>query len=134
MDSLFRLSDLENRVSLNLNVLDAHHTPRVMGLKEVLTEWLKHQIEVLVRRSQHRLDKIDARLELLEGYIIAFLRSEERRVGKECVSTCRSRWSPDHSKINTTHNQSQPSVSSTYRKTQPINTNRQTQTETIVND
>src|SRR3546814_748453 len=73
MDSLFRLSDLENRVSLNLNVLDAHHTPRVMGLKEVLTEWLKHQIEVLVRRSQHRLDKIDARMELLEGYIIAFL-------------------------------------------------------------
>src|SRR3546814_18219092 len=44
-----------------------------MGLKEVLTEWLKHQIEVLVRRSQHRLDKIDARMELLEGYIIAFL-------------------------------------------------------------
>src|SRR3546814_21023727 len=73
MDSLFRLSDLENRVSLNLNVLDAHHTPRVMGLKEVLTEWLKHQIEVLVRRSPHRLDKIDARMELLEGYIIAFL-------------------------------------------------------------
>src|SRR3546814_19898018 len=44
-----------------------------MGLKEVLTEWLKHQIEVLVRRSQHRLDKIDARMELPTGYIIAFL-------------------------------------------------------------
>src|SRR3546814_20883071 len=44
-----------------------------MSLKEQLTEWLKHQIGVLVRRSQHRLDKIDARMELLEGYIIAFL-------------------------------------------------------------
>src|SRR3546814_19442030 len=51
MDSLFRLSDLENRVSLHLNVLDAHHTPRVMGLKEVLTEWLKHQIEEIGRAS-----------------------------------------------------------------------------------
>ena len=73
MDSLFRLTDLESRVSLNLNVLDAQRTPRVMGLREVLSDWLKHQIEVLVRRSQHRLEKIDARMELLDGYIIAFL-------------------------------------------------------------
>ncbi|MCF8709721.1 DNA topoisomerase IV subunit A [Rhizorhapis sp. SPR117] len=73
MDSLFRLTDLESRVSLNLNVLDEHRTPRVMALKDVLTDWLRHQIEVLVRRSQHRLDKIDGRMELLEGYIIAFL-------------------------------------------------------------
>jgi topoisomerase-4 subunit A len=73
MDSLFRLTDLESRVSLNLNVLDAHRTPRVMGLKDVLSQWLTHQIDVLVRRSQHRLEKIDARMELLEGYIIAFL-------------------------------------------------------------
>jgi topoisomerase-4 subunit A len=73
MDSLFRLTDLENRFSLNLNVLDASHTPRVMGLREVLVEWLRHQIDVLVRRAQHRLDKIAARLELLDGYIIAYL-------------------------------------------------------------
>ena len=73
MDSLYRLTDLENRFSLNLNVLDASHTPRVMGLREVLVEWLKHQIEVLVRRAQHRLEKIAARLELLDGYIIAYL-------------------------------------------------------------
>ena len=73
MDSLFRLTDLENRFPLNLNVLDASRTPRVLGLKPVLVEWLKHQIDVLVRRAQHRLDKIAARLELLDGYIIAYL-------------------------------------------------------------
>ncbi len=72
-DSLFRMTDLENRFSLNLNVLDETNTPSVMGLKPLLTSWIRHQIQVLVRRSQHRLDKIDARLELLEGYIIAFL-------------------------------------------------------------
>ncbi|AEG48102.1 DNA topoisomerase IV, A subunit [Sphingobium chlorophenolicum L-1] len=73
MDSLFRLTDLENRFPLNLNVLDATRTPRVLGLKPVLIEWLKHQIDVLVKRAQHRLDKIAARLELLDGYIIAYL-------------------------------------------------------------
>ena len=73
MDSLFRLTDLENRFPLNLNVLDATRTPRVLGLKTVLVEWLRHQIDVLVKRAQHRLDKIAARLELLDGYIIAYL-------------------------------------------------------------
>ncbi|ALR22655.1 DNA topoisomerase IV subunit A [Sphingobium baderi] len=73
MDSLFRLTDLENRFSLNLNVLDASRTPRVMGLREVMVEWLRHQIDVLVKRAQHRLDKIAARLELVDGYIIAYL-------------------------------------------------------------
>ncbi len=72
-DSLFRMTDLENRFSLNLNVLDEANTPGVMGLKPLLSSWIRHQIEVLVRRAQHRLDKIDGRLELLEGYIIAFL-------------------------------------------------------------
>jgi topoisomerase IV subunit A len=56
-----------------MNVLDAQRTPKVMGLGEVLRHWLHHQIEVLIRKSQHRLEKIDARLELLQGYIIAFL-------------------------------------------------------------
>ncbi|HEY5711171.1 MAG TPA: DNA topoisomerase IV subunit A [Allosphingosinicella sp.] len=73
MESLFRLTDLESRVSLNLNVLDADRTPRVMSLKQVLTRWLAFQFEVLVNRSRHRIAKIDDRLELLEGYLIAFL-------------------------------------------------------------
>jgi topoisomerase-4 subunit A len=72
-NALFRLTDLETRFSLNMNVLDADRTPKVMGLGEVLLRWLKHQIEVLVRKSQHRLEKIDSRLELLQGYIIAYL-------------------------------------------------------------
>jgi topoisomerase-4 subunit A len=73
MDSLFRLTDLEVRIPLNLNVLDSTRTPRVMSLKQVLTEWLAHQFIVLVKRSEHRIGKIDDRLELLEGYIVAFL-------------------------------------------------------------
>ena len=72
-DALFRLTDLETRFSLNMNVLDSDRTPKVMGLGEVLRHWLRHQIDVIVRKSQHRLEKIDARLELLQGYIIAFL-------------------------------------------------------------
>jgi len=73
MESLFRMSELEVRVPLNLNVLGADRTPRVMSLKAVLGAWLVHQIEVLVRRAQHRVAKIDDRTELLDGYIIAFL-------------------------------------------------------------
>ena len=73
MDGLFRLTDLENRFSLNMNVLDASRTPRVMGLGQVLLAWLAHQIDVLVRRSIHRIKQIDSRLELLDGYIIAYL-------------------------------------------------------------
>jgi topoisomerase-4 subunit A len=73
MDGLFRMTDLESRFPLNLNVLDANRTPRVMGIKEVLTAWLAHQIEVLIRRSNHRIAQIDGRLELLDGYIIAYL-------------------------------------------------------------
>ena len=72
-DSLYRLTDLEIRVPLNLNVLDANRTPRVMGLRQVLSEWLTFQFEVLVRRSNFRLAKIADRVELLDGYIIAFL-------------------------------------------------------------
>ena len=73
MESLFRLTDLEVKVPLNMNVLDAHHTPRVMGLREVLSAWLAHQFEVLVRRAQHRIARIVDRVELLEGYLIAYL-------------------------------------------------------------
>src|ERR1044072_3668817 len=73
MDSLFRLTDLDTRVPLNLNVLDANRTPRVMGLREVLGEWLAFQIEVLVARARHRLAKIADRIELLDRYLIASL-------------------------------------------------------------
>jgi topoisomerase-4 subunit A len=73
MESLFRLTDLEVRVPLNLNVLDATRTPGVLSLKQVLAQWVDFQLEVLVRRANHRIGKIDDRLELLRGYVIAFL-------------------------------------------------------------
>ncbi|MBN8845401.1 MAG: DNA topoisomerase IV subunit A [Sphingomonadales bacterium] len=72
-ESLYRLTELESRFALNLNVLDATRTPKVMGLHQLLTEWLEHQIVVLVRRSKHRIAKIDDRLELVAGYLVAFL-------------------------------------------------------------
>jgi topoisomerase IV subunit A len=72
-ESLYRLTDLESRFTLNLNVLDAGRTPGVFGIKLLLQEWIKSQIDILVRRTQHRLDKIASRLELVEGYIIAYL-------------------------------------------------------------
>jgi len=73
MNTLFRQSDLEVRFSLNMNVLIDGRTPKVCSLKEVLRAFLDHRREVLQRRSQHRLEKIDHRLEVLEGYIVAFL-------------------------------------------------------------
>lgn len=73
MESLFKISELENRVSLNMNVLDATRTPRVMNLRDVIQCWLDHRREVLQRRSRQRLGKIDLRMEVLEGYRIAFL-------------------------------------------------------------
>jgi topoisomerase-4 subunit A len=72
-ESLYRLTDLESRFTLNLNVLDAHRTPGVLGLKLMLQQWVISQIDILLRRTRHRLDKIAARLELVAGYIIAYL-------------------------------------------------------------
>nr|WP_294849208.1 DNA topoisomerase IV subunit A [uncultured Sphingomonas sp.] len=72
-ESLYKLSELEVRFPLNLNVLDKNRTPGVLSLRQALLAWLEHQIEVLVRRSQTRIGKIDDRLELLEGYLKAFL-------------------------------------------------------------
>ncbi|RQW44908.1 DNA topoisomerase IV subunit A [Novosphingobium sp. LASN5T] len=72
-ESLYRLTDLETRFGLNLNVLDSRRTPGVLGLKLILQEWVISQIDILLRRTTHRLEKIAARLELLEGYIIAYL-------------------------------------------------------------
>ena len=73
MGLLFRSSDLEIRFSLNMNVLIDGVTPKVCSLKEVLKAFLDHRREVLIRRAKHRLEKIDKRLEVLEGLIIAFL-------------------------------------------------------------
>lgn len=73
MAALFRVSDLETRFSLNMNVLIDGRTPKVCSLKEVLRAFLDHRREVLLRRSTHRLEKIAARLEVLDGYIIAYL-------------------------------------------------------------
>ena len=73
MDGLFRLTDLETRIPLNLNVLDKDRTPRVMSIREALGAWVDHQFVVLVRRTEHRLAKIADRIELLDGYLIAYL-------------------------------------------------------------
>ena len=73
MAALFRVSDLETRFSLNMNVLIDGRVPKVCSLKEVLRAFLDHRREVLVRRANFRLDKIAARLEVLEGYLIAYL-------------------------------------------------------------
>ncbi|MDZ4381877.1 MAG: DNA topoisomerase IV subunit A [Parvibaculum sp.] len=77
MESLFRASDLESRFPLNLNVLSAGQVPGVMSLRGVLRAWLEHRKEVLVRRSRFRLDKIEKRLEVLEGYLKAYLNLDE---------------------------------------------------------
>lgn len=77
MEQLFKLTDLESRFGLNMNVLDSNHIPHVMALDDVLKAFLVHKQDVLVRRSQHRLDKIIARLEILEGLLIAYLNIDE---------------------------------------------------------
>ena len=73
MGQLFRTTELESRFSLNMNVLIDGRTPKVCSLKDVLRAFLDHRRDVLQRRSQHRLEKIDHRLEVLEGFIIAYL-------------------------------------------------------------
>jgi topoisomerase-4 subunit A len=73
MEQLYRQTGLEGRFNLNLNVLDASNTPCVMSLREALRAFLDHRHEVLVRRSKFRLGKIDHRLEILDGFLIAFL-------------------------------------------------------------
>jgi topoisomerase-4 subunit A len=73
MESLFKLTELESRIALNMNVLTQGRIPKVVGLAEVLREWLDHRREVLVRRSRHRLGRIEHRLEVLGGFLIAYL-------------------------------------------------------------
>ena len=77
MESLFRQTDLEIRFGLNMNLLDAGNTPRVMALPEVLRAYLDHRQVVLQRRTRHRLAEIEKRIEILDGYIIAYLNIDE---------------------------------------------------------
>src|SRR5487761_2434919 len=73
MESLFKLTELESRVPLNMNVLIRGRIPKVVGLAEALTEWLAHRRDVLLRRARHRLGQIEHRLEVLGGYLVAYL-------------------------------------------------------------
>ncbi len=77
MESLFKLTDFEVRFPLNLNVLSLGKIPNVLSLRESLQQWLEHRQEVLIRRSHYRLDEIDRRLEILHGYLIAYLNLDE---------------------------------------------------------
>ncbi len=77
MESLFRNTDLETKFGLNMNVLDADQTPRVMNLRDVLQAFLDHRHEVLKRRTAHRLGKVEARIEILDGYLVAYLNIDE---------------------------------------------------------
>lgn len=77
MEHLFKQTELEVRFAMNMNVLDSDGVPRVMSLKEVLAEFLKHRHNVLVRRVNYRLNKINSRLEILSGYLIAYLNLDE---------------------------------------------------------
>jgi topoisomerase-4 subunit A len=77
MEHLYKQTDMETRFGLNMNIIDAHQVPRVMNLREVLQAFLDHRHEVLVRRTNFRLDKIQHRLEILGGYLIAFLNLDE---------------------------------------------------------
>jgi topoisomerase-4 subunit A len=77
METMFRATALESRFPLNMNVLDASRTPRVMSLVEVLRAWLDHRHEVLVRRTRHRLAAIERRIEVLDGYLLVYLNLDE---------------------------------------------------------
>jgi topoisomerase-4 subunit A len=77
MEQLFKTTDLEQRIPLNMNVLDRGTVPRVMGLRDALAAWLEHRKDVLVRRTRHRLEQIARRLEILDGYIVAFLNIDQ---------------------------------------------------------
>ena len=77
MESLFKLTELETRFPLNMNVLSRGKVPNVLSLRQVIREWLEHRKEVLVRRSKHRLGQIEKRLELLGGFLIAYLNIDE---------------------------------------------------------
>ncbi|WP_184768832.1 DNA topoisomerase IV subunit A [Aminobacter carboxidus] len=96
MESLYKLTELESRFPLNMNVLSRGKVPNVLSLKSVLREWLDHRREVLVRRSKFRLGEIEKRLEILGGYLIAYLNIDEViriiREEDEPKRTMMARW------------------------------------------
>ncbi|UWR07792.1 MULTISPECIES: DNA topoisomerase IV subunit A [Ruegeria] len=101
MNMLYRNSDLEVRFSLNMNVLIDGVTPKVCSMKEVLRAFLDHRQEVLLRRSRHRMAKIDHRLEVLEGFIVAFLNLDRvidiiRYDDDPKAALMRENWGIDH--------------------------------------
>ena len=101
MGMMYRSSDLEVRFSLNMNVLIDGLTPKVCSMKEVLRAFLDHRREVLIRRSTHRVEKIDHRLEVLEGFIVAFLNLDRvidiiRYDNDPRAALMREDWSKDH--------------------------------------
>ena len=103
MGMLFRNCDLEVRFSLNMNVLIDGLTPKVCSMKEVLRAFLDHRQEVLLRRSRHRMEKIDHRLEVLEGFIIAFLNLDRvidiiRYDDDPKAALMAEDWSKDHAR------------------------------------
>ncbi|MEQ9116427.1 MAG: DNA topoisomerase IV subunit A [Rickettsiales bacterium] len=77
MESMFKLTDLESRVSLNLNVLDKNSIPKVMNIKEVLRQFLEFREEVVTKRAKFQLEKVEKRLEILEGFLIVYLNLDE---------------------------------------------------------
>ncbi|MBV7408484.1 DNA topoisomerase IV subunit A [Maritimibacter sp. DP1N21-5] len=108
MGLMFRNSDLETRFSLNMNVLIDGLTPKVCSLKEVLRAFLDFRREVLIRRSKHRMDKIDHRLEVLEGFIIAFLNLDRvidiiRYDEDPKVALMREDWGIEHARATNEH-------------------------------
>ncbi len=96
MESLFRQTELETRIGLNMNVLDADQTPRVMSLREILQAFLDHRHDVLVRRSKFRLEKIADRLEVLQGYMTVYLNLDEVihiiREEEDAKAALKKRW------------------------------------------
>ena len=96
MESLFAATPLESRIQLNLNVLDASRTPRVMSLPQALQGFLDHRHEVLIRRKTHRLTRIEERLEVLQGYLVAYLNIDEViriiREEDDPKTVMRTRW------------------------------------------
>ena len=115
MNMLYRNSELEIRFSLNMNVLVDGRTPKVCSLKEALRAWLDHRCEVLLRRARHRLERIDLRLEVLEGFIVAFLNLDRvieiiRYDESPKAALMREDWSRDFTRAHSENDYVSPSI------------------------
>ncbi len=115
VNMLYRNSELEIRFSLNMNVLVDGRTPKVCSLKEALRAWLDHRREVLLRRARHRLGRIDLRLEVLEGFIVAFLNLDRvieiiRYDENPKAALMREDWSRDFTRADSENDYVSPST------------------------